>query len=251
VRQWLVIGSALALVAVGIAAAVLDSWSAGGWAALAAWITAAVAGAAGYVALGQLDEARASRREQARLRREQAQPYVVASIEASEASSVLIKLVVRNFGATAAHDVRLDVTPTPTRGIDKGEQPEYLWLPQRFPVLVPGQEWRTLWDSGIARADTELPDHHTAVITYSDSQGERYTTEAVLDWRMVKDREAVVIYGAHHAGQALREISKTLGKWNDHATGGLSVYTRDGDARDQRAAERRAARQAATDEQSR
>src|SRR3954449_11963691 len=42
-------------------------WSPEAWAALAAWVMVGVAAAAGYVALGQLNEV-------ARLRREQAQP---------------------------------------------------------------------------------------------------------------------------------------------------------------------------------
>jgi hypothetical protein len=88
----------------------------------AAWITAGLAIAAGCMALGQLGEARAARLERARLRKEQAQPYVVAFIDFSEVSTFLVDLVVRNFGATAAHDVRLDIDPIPRRRIDQERQ---------------------------------------------------------------------------------------------------------------------------------
>src|SRR5215212_1433976 len=80
------------------------SWSPEAWAALAAWATVGVAAAAGYIALEQLNEA-------ARLRREQAQPYVVAYIQPSPAAPFLAEIVLKNFGATAAQDVRLTITP--------------------------------------------------------------------------------------------------------------------------------------------
>jgi hypothetical protein len=260
--------AAIAVVAVAVVVAIVESWSPEAWAALAAWITAGVAVAAGYVALGQLGEARASRLEQARLRKEQAQPYVVAFIDFSEASTFLVDLVVRNFGATAAHDVRLDIEPIPRRSIDQerqsespadeqlnadnqtnvneepsanGEHDEYVWLPERIPVLVPGQEWRTLWDSG-RRMDSDLPDHHAAKITFGDSQGESYCVECDLDWRVVKDREMVQVYGAHHAAKALEEMNKNIAKWKEGPTGGLAVFVRDGDAKDERQRQKRDAR---------
>lgn len=262
-NQTLVLRSAAAVVVLAVIVAALDSWSPEAWAALAAWVTVGVAAAAGYIAFGQLGEARdlrieqaRLRREQARLRKEQAQPYVVAFMEFSEASTFLVDLVVRNFGATAAHDVHLDIDPVPRRSIDQkrrknsnAEQPgadqpdtdqpdadqpdENVWLPDRIPVLVPGQEWRTLWDTG-NRLETDLPDHHIASITYRDSQGEPYGVQAVLDWRTVKEREVVTVYGAHDAAKALREMSKAIARWKEGPTGGLAVYTRDGDAKDER-----------------
>jgi hypothetical protein len=230
-------GCAVAAAAAAVIIATVESWSPEAWAALAAWVTVGVAAAAGYIALGQLNEA-------ARLRREQAQPYVVAFIEPSAAGSMLIELVLKNFGATAAHDVRLKITPTPERAIDADTPPEqrHVWLPERIPVLVPGQEWRTLWDTGMRRYDEQgeprLPEHHDATISYTDSHGEPYKTAAVLDWRMLADREIVEVYGSHHAAKALRDISKTMGAWKESGGQGLRVFTRDGDARDPAARER-------------
>lgn len=240
--------TATAVVAAGVLIATFKSWSPEAWAALAAWITAAVAVAAGYMALGQLGETRAARLEQTRLRKEQAQPYVVAFLEFSEASSFFVDLVVRNFGATAAHDISLDIDPAPRRSIDAdrqgeaaAERDETVWLPERIPVLVPGQEWRTLWDSG-KRLESDLPDHHAANMSYRDSQGEFYSVETVLDWRVVKERDVVQIYGAHHAAKALQELSKTITKWKEGPGGGLAVYVRDGDAKDERVRQTRDAR---------
>lgn len=229
-KQRIAIGLALAAVAAGVVAGIADSWKPEAWTALAAWVTAGIAGAAGIVALSQLAETR-------RARREQTQPYVVASIEPSPAASWIGELVVRNFGTTAAHDVRLNIEPPPTRAIDEGkedEPAEYVWLPERIPVLVPGQEWRTVWDSGIKRVETDLPDHHDAEISYADSQGRSYTSAAVLDWRMLKDRDVVTVYGEHHAAEALREIKSAIGKWNETGARGLRVYVRDGDAKAER-----------------
>jgi hypothetical protein len=199
--------------------AAADSWSPEAWTALAAWVTVGVAAAAGYAALGQLNEA-------ARLRREQAQPYVVAYIESSAAGSYLIDLVLKNFGATAAHDVRLKVTPTPTRAIDEDMPLERRGklLPDHIPVLVPGQEWRTLWDTLLKRYDENgeplLPEYHAATVTYKDSHGYPYETAAVPDWRVQTQRDVVRIYGQHDAAEALRNLSKTITKWNEGASGG-------------------------------
>lgn len=240
--NWRSVAEGVAATAVVVGAVVtgfVDSWSPETWSAVATWITAAVAVAAAYVGLHQLGEAR-------RLRLAQAQPYVVAYIEPSAASSVLVDLVVRNFGTTAAHDVRLTIAPTPQRAIDEDTPPEqrHVWLPESIPVLVPGQAWRTLWDTGLRRYEdgrSRLPEHHDATVSYADSSGERYQTAAVLDWRMLAHRDTVTVYGAHDAAKALRDISKAVGAWKETG-GGLSVHVRDGDAKDERARERREAR---------
>ena len=54
-----------------------------------------VAVVAALVAWAQVNEAR-------RLRREQAQPYVVAGMRSSAASPMIIELFFRNYGTTAA-----------------------------------------------------------------------------------------------------------------------------------------------------
>lgn len=231
-------GCATAAVAAAVIVAIANSWSPEAWAALAAWVTVGVAAGAGYVAIKQLNEAAA-------LRREQAQPYVAAYIEPSPAASVFIELVLKNFGATAAHDVKLKIDPPPTRAIDDDLPPERRgdhWLPDVIPVLVPGQEWRTLWDSGLQRYDngrTDFPEYHEGTVTYIDTHGAAHTTAAVLDWRMLTSREVMEVYGEHHSAKALREISKTITKWNESAAGGLKVVARDGDAKDERAREYR------------
>jgi hypothetical protein len=41
--------------------------------------------------------------------------------------------------------------------------------------------------------ETDLPDYHAATVTHRDSQGESYRSEAVLDWRMVNNRDIVTV----------------------------------------------------------
>jgi hypothetical protein len=88
-KQRIVLGVVTTAIVVGVALGIAESWSSEGWTALATWVTAAAASAAGIVALGQLDETR-------RTRREQTQPFVVAYIEPSQAGSWLGELGVRN-----------------------------------------------------------------------------------------------------------------------------------------------------------
>lgn len=71
------------------------------WSALAAWSAVLLAMVAGFIARGQLRETR-------RLREEQAQPYVIVFAETSEAGQWVVDLVVKNFGTTAAKDVRVE-----------------------------------------------------------------------------------------------------------------------------------------------
>jgi hypothetical protein len=221
--------------------AVADSWSPAAFSALAAWATVGIAALAGTVAVRQLGEARKVRQAQEASRREQVQPNVVAYIQQNEAEPVLIELVVRNFGVTPAYEVRLNITPAPVRAIDASDSGanDRVWLPERLPVLVPGQEWRTLWDSGLSRYGKDLPDRHDATVKFRDSGGTEHTTRAILDWRMVWDREQVTVYGIHHAAKALRDIEKTVKRWGDQGGGrGLLVWARDGDERQRRQKER-------------
>jgi hypothetical protein len=202
--------------------------SASTWSALAAWAGVALASFAGAVAYRQLGEAR-------RLRAEQAQPYVVIFTELSAAGSWVIDLVVKNLGSTAATNVRVRIDPPAERAAG-GQGISEVQIPDPIPVLVPGQEWRTLWDTGIARADSGLPDRHMATVAYDDAHGRKsFEFAFVLDWATIKARDVVTVYGTHQAAEALREIRSTLARWNETGAGGLRAYTRDGDARDERA----------------
>jgi hypothetical protein len=197
--------------------------SAGDWSAIAAWCAVVLGVAAGVIARRQLRLAQ-------RVREEQAQPYVVVYIEPNPANAYVVELVIRNFGATAAKDVRVSFDAPLISVARNGEHVE---VPKMIPVLVPGQEWRTLWDTG-AHVQAGLTTPITATVRFRDShERELPPYEYMLDWEHLRGREPMTIYGAHDAAKALAEISKAIRKWSE-GTSGLSVFTRDGDARDAR-----------------
>jgi hypothetical protein len=201
------------------------------WSAIAAWFTAAVAVAAAVAALRQVLEAR-------RLRAEQAQPYVVAYLEESGVSK-FIDLVIKNLGSTAATAVQVQMQPEPERALARDHPDFSPLLPDSFPVLVPGQEWRTLFDTTMARAESDLPRRYDATVRFKDSRGRgSFQFTYVLDWSLIIDRASVTIYGIHEIAKAVRDISKVVARWQEGAaTKGLAVYVRDGDARDARTRE--------------
>jgi hypothetical protein len=196
------------------------------WTAMATWAAVCIGVIAAVVALRQLGEARESRRVQA-------QPYVAVFAEPTAAGPTTIDLVIKNFGKTPATDVRVKFS-APLESAVLAPEHSPISVPETIPVLVPGQEWRTFWDTTIARDPAkDLPTGYTAQVAFKDSRGaeiDPYTFE--IDLRTLVDRGYVTVYTEHHAAEALRDISKLLASWN--APGSLSVVARDGDALDER-----------------
>jgi hypothetical protein len=218
----------------------LLGWTADEWSAFGALMAAAgaigtliVAVVAARAAFRQVAEAR-------ELRQEQAQPYVAVYMEPSAATPEIVDLVIRNFGATAAHEVRLNIVPSLQRSVQGGGSEE-VWLPELLPTLVPGQEWRTMWDLGRNRKDSSVPDKHSVKVDFKDAHGRPFSLNCELDWGAYKGRQWVVTYGIHDAAKALREIDKRTSKWQEGPQGGLAVFVRDGDEKDRREREEREA----------
>lgn len=118
------------------------------WEAMGTWATAAVAIVtvlvAGRYAKQQVDEVR-------RTREEQAQPNVVLYSEPNANSPNIHEIVLKNFGTTPAYDVRVDVTPPIRSTLNPEHEGLGLVAIPNFPILAPGQEWRTIWDSATRR----------------------------------------------------------------------------------------------------
>jgi hypothetical protein len=202
------------------------------WSALAAWTAVLIALAVGFLARRQLAEAR-------RLRLERSQPYVVVYADESPAGPANIDLVIKNFGLTAATDVRVTFSP-PLDSAALSREHSPIRTPEAIPVLVPGQEWRTFWDTTHHRHRASgLPTTYTADVAFKDSHGKGdHRFQFDLDWNVLIDRGFVTVYNEHDAAAALREISQVLRHAMAPGRVGLQVITRDGDAMDRRTSDR-------------
>lgn len=230
------------------------------WTAVAAWLTLVVAIIAAVAALQQISEARRAQMEQTRLAHElqqkeadaaralaaeAAQPYVIVYAEPNrKPRSGTIDLIIKNVGQTAAYDVQIlpEQAPATTLRTGTDDTPAKwrdLRLPDSFPILAPGQEWRTVWDSLHQRERVGLdlvPSVATIRVTFRRSGdaeviGGPFVFELDIEiWR----RTTITEYGISDAAEALREISGELKHWRDPAQRGINVRVRDGDALDAR-----------------
>lgn len=234
----------------------LDS---GAWTALAGWATFCVAVVAATVALGQLREAQKTRKEQT-------QPNVVVFAENDPVHWTFQDLVVKNFGLTPAHDIHLSFDPelvvAPHSDISTGERVTHLSYPNAIPFLAPGQEWRTAWDSGVARAehhrrhpDEPLETTFKATVKYCDSRDKPFTTSAVLDWAVLAPTLKVTTKTVHDIAETLGkemekirtsigEVATTLSGYTKNEHAGVWVYPVDASQeREHRAEKRREAKE--------
>lgn len=207
----LALGAAVALAGM-VLWDLLGSWTPAQWSASAGASTAIVALVAAFVGLRQLRESQTLRRQQERdalaLRHERARPYVAVFMEPLIAvDSRFQELVIKNFGATAAFNIRVESEPTMVREWQR--QAQEVPLPE-IPTLVPGQEWRVLWDFFPPRHAAGLPDRHEVTVRFEDSQGEEFTLAYTLDWQINRDRLSVPTFGVHHGVKELEKIRKRL-----------------------------------------
>jgi hypothetical protein len=205
--------------------------SAGAWTALGTWATVAVAVIAAVVGYRQIIESR-------RLRDAQAQPYVVVFIEEAEGPRSNVDLVVKNFGRTAATEIRVELDGALDSAVLSPEHSP-VRIPEIIPSLAPGQEWRTFWDSLISRKDSSLPMSLTGRVSFRDFEGRKKfkPTSFVLDLQVLMDRGYATAYRMHDAAGALREIKTILASWQEPDRTGLRILARDGDQKDVRQAD--------------
>lgn len=193
------------------------------------------------VASGQLTVATDQLEEARKLRREQAQPYVVMSAVPNQTMPEFVEVVIQNLGTTGARDVAISCTPPLVRTDQQGGA-EPVALPDSIPFLAPGQEWRTSWDYGRERSKdsyAHLPTRHEVSITYTDSLDQVHTTPSVLDWNMFTSRQWLVEKGVHQAVGQLEKMAKDLHKIAvPQQMTRVAVY--DGPAEDQKRADARA-----------
>lgn len=179
------------------------------WLAWAAW-AAIVLGIIALVVINhQLGRSR-------RLAAEQSRPHVGVLMEPHAADWHVIELVVRNFGKTAAYNVRFSFTNPPTVAEYENSSDGYaevveLQLPSEIPVLAPGQEWRLVWDSALDRAEIGggIESRFTGTVTYFDRpdapRGWRFwqrerpqlQTDVVLDWDALPPVQRIELMTTH------------------------------------------------------
>jgi hypothetical protein len=94
----------------GVSTASLLGLPAQDWSALATSSAVIVALIGGMIAYTQL-------RQTQSLRREQARPYVAVYLAPTRDEFVIFDLVVKNFGATAASNIKVRITPKPVVGV--------------------------------------------------------------------------------------------------------------------------------------
>jgi hypothetical protein len=195
-----------------------DRWSdltnlgSGDWLAIAAW-------AALVFGLAVLGWANRQLKKNRQLRTEQVRPQVTMFMEPHPSDWHVIELVVRNFGQTAAHDIRFEFVNHPTVAAYEDAQfdgpPEVaeLDLPSELPYLAPGQEWRTVWDSAISREELggAIQDRFDGSLTYSNrprsdanakksgvwNKRETYETKFRLDWATLQPVQRIELMTTH------------------------------------------------------
>ena len=189
----------------------LGALGSGGWLAIAAWAALLF----GIVVLAWANHQLKKNRQ---LRSEQVRPQVTMFMEPHPTDWHVIELVVRNFGQTAAHDIRLDFVNHPTVAAFEGPHgdglPEVaeLELPSELPFLAPGQEWRTVWDSAMSREELggSIRARFDGSLTYYDgprpdakarksSGGKRQTfeTKFCLDWATLQPVQRLELMTTH------------------------------------------------------
>ncbi|HEY4268745.1 MAG TPA: hypothetical protein VGM94_11190 [Galbitalea sp.] len=203
--------------------------------AAAAALTFLVAVAAAIVALVQVVEARKTRDEQTR-------PYVVAYLVKDR---FILDLVIKNFGTTPARNVRVTSNKEMHRVTPQNAMVDKIELFDSMPVLVPGQEWKTFFDSGRdlaqAKAAGNPHDVYTLTITCDDWRGRPVEPETfALDWRQFES----ILYSTpktiEDVAKGVEDIAKELHDLKETSSvgrGGLSVVVRDGEQIDRDTAE--------------
>lgn len=179
------------------------------WLVWAAWAAIAL----GIIALVFTNHQIARNR---RLAAEQTRPHVGMLMEPHAADWHVIELVVRNFGRTAAYDIRFSFASPPTVAEYENSSDGYaeiveLKLPRELPVLAPGQEWRMVWDSALDRAEIGggIESRFTGSVIYHDRpdkpRGWRFwererkplETTVVLDWDALPPVQRIELMTTH------------------------------------------------------
>jgi hypothetical protein len=161
-----------------------------------------------------------------KLRRDQARPYVVPSIDVEQRTIFMLK--VENVGKTPAHNIelRFDVPPRS----EMRDLENLRMLTEAIPTMPPGQRFRAYWESSLTVFDDKKPYPHPlsyrVTVIYEDHQGRVYGPEPyVLDFR-VYEGQAAGPKGLTDLIGAVENLAAEHKKWTDGLRG-LRVNARD------------------------
>jgi hypothetical protein len=151
-----------------------------------------------------------------RLQIDETRPHVGMFMEPHAADWHVIELVVRNFGKTPAYDVSFTFPHPPTVAEYENATDGYadvveLQLPRQLPMLAPGQEWRTVWDSALDRNELGegIESRFPGTVTYYDRteipRGWKFwqrrrralETKVVLDWAALPPVQRIELMTNH------------------------------------------------------
>lgn len=181
-------------------------WTLQDWTDAATILAAAGTLAAALVAAVAVVQAR-------RLQDEKAQPYVVALVENNPNVAEMLELSFKNVGETAARDIQISFDPKPQRSAwGSRDKTEDLSLPATLPVLVPGQEWRTTWDSSHSRHGSGLPHRHEVTLTYTGLKGRKSSETYVIDWEHLYSRGYMEEKTVHHLAKDVHEMRRLFAR---------------------------------------
>lgn len=190
--------------------------SATAWTGVTTLLTAGllvVAVVAALYAKRQWDNAREQVNEARKAELEARRPYVIVTVEPSEASRHLFDLVVRNIGQRPAEAVSISLDPPPVRAreTDGHELSNARMLREPVAMIAPGQEMRAFYDSHIDRnGRDDMPTSHKVSLKYRDSSGRKYTGTSVIDIDAMRGTMSVNVKTLHDIGTSLEEIQKTV-----------------------------------------
>ncbi len=168
-------------------------------------------------------------RRNRRLATEETRPHVGMFMEPHAADWHLIELVVRNFGKTSAYDVSFTFPHPPTvaeyeNATDRYADVVELQLPHQLPTLAPGQEWRTVWDSALDRAELGegIESRFPGTLTYYDRaetprgwkfwqrRRSSFETKVVLDWDELPPVQRIELMTNHNLAKREKEKLELL-----------------------------------------
>lgn len=173
-----------------------------------------VAVAAAVYARAQWRASRQQIEDARRAQLEASRPYAIVAAESTAAARNLFDLSVKNIGKRPALNVTIRFDPPPTTAtLTPGYEMDKLkMLREPIAMIAPDQDMRAFWDNHAERhGRNDLPQSHRVSVSYSDSSGNTYHEESVVDLAAMEGATYVESKSIHDIGKTLDKIAKTLG----------------------------------------